>query len=169
MCAISLPACCNRNRNRVVSVAARRLPLPSAREWLRTGRVSSTKPTEHLRAASFLHHFQQHLANTCHHRDYCGACTILCNRPGMAETQCCIVCLGDLRETLATLNDNEPGDLPEHARADAGDDGVQQHHHGKSLGDTKLSTKRYQHHLLTMLQATDRNATLVAFCSMNYT
>jgi len=75
----------------------------------------------------------------------------------MAEQ--CIVCLGDLRESLATL-DNEPADPPEqpagareHA-AEAGDDGVQQHQHAKSLlRDTNLSTQRY-HHLL-ILQAAD--------------
>ena len=64
----------------------------------------------------------------------------------MGET--CIVCLGDLRESLATLSDNELADIPEHALE-------QQHGGNKSslLRDTKLSSKRYQHHLLIMQAA----------------
>jgi len=63
----------------------------------------------------------------------------------MAEHSC-IVCLGDLRDSLlATLDDNEPAGIP-------GDDGVQ-------LRDTKLSTKRYQYHLLMLQSAQDRSCT----------
>lgn len=66
----------------------------------------------------------------------------------MDEQSTCIVCLGDLREILATLNDNELADIPEHALE-------QQQHGNKSslLRDTKLSNKRYQHHLLMMQAA----------------
>lgn len=65
----------------------------------------------------------------------------------MDEQSTCIVCLGDLREILATLNDNELADIPEHA--------LEQQHGNKSslLRDTKLSNKRYRHHLLMMQAA----------------
>lgn len=64
----------------------------------------------------------------------------------MAEQ--CIVCLGDLRDSIAT---DQPADLPEQAEAQPAaaaaviaDGPVQQHHHrAKGLRDTKLSTKRY--------------------------
>ena len=70
----------------------------------------------------------------------------------MAEQ--CIVCLGDLRDQLATQNTTaaaEP-DLPAearaHAHAHAGDDGDKQQLLAKSLlRNTTLTTKRYRHHL----------------------
>jgi len=69
----------------------------------------------------------------------------------MDEQSTCIVCLGDLREVLATLSDNELADIPEHALEQQ----QQQQHGNKSslLRDTKLSSKRYQHHLLMMQAA----------------
>lgn len=72
----------------------------------------------------------------------------------MAEQ--CIVCLGDLREQLATDTDTsaaaEP-DLPAEARAHAhaGDDGDKQQQLAKGLlRNTRLTTKRYRHHLPIM-------------------
>ena len=77
----------------------------------------------------------------------------------MAEQ--CIVCLGDLRDQLATDDTAiaaEP-DLPAEARAHAhahaaGDDGDKQQLLAKSLlRNTTLTTKRYRHHLLTLSPA----------------
>lgn len=65
----------------------------------------------------------------------------------MAEQ--CIVCLGDLRDSLATDPSTEavPPEQAE-ARAHAGDEVVVQQHRAKSvLRDTRLSAKRYRHHL----------------------
>jgi hypothetical protein len=73
----------------------------------------------------------------------------------MAEQ--CIVCLGDLRDQLATDSTStaaaEP-DLPAEARAHAlahavaaGDDGDKQLLAKSLLRNTVLTTKRYRHHL----------------------
>lgn len=64
----------------------------------------------------------------------------------------CIVCLGDLRELATPNNENEPADPQAGAREHADDAGSQHH----KLRDTRLSAKRYQYHLLIMLQAADR-------------
>lgn len=76
----------------------------------------------------------------------------------MAEQ--CIVCLGDLRDQLATdpsVAATEP-DLPEarahaHAHAAAGDDGDKQLLAKNLLRNTTLTTKRYRHHLLILSPA----------------
>ena len=77
----------------------------------------------------------------------------------MAEQ--CIVCLGDLRDQLATdpavAAAAEP-DLPEarahaHAHAAAGDDGDKQLLAKSLLRNTTLTTKRYRHHLLILSPA----------------
>ena len=79
----------------------------------------------------------------------------------MAEQ--CIVCLGDLRDQLATDNTavavaaaaaaaaepDLPAEARAHAHAHAGDDGDKQQLLAKSLlRNTTLTTKRYRHHLL---------------------
>jgi hypothetical protein len=75
----------------------------------------------------------------------------------MAEQ--CIVCLGDLRESLATLDHAEtPEHLLARSSAEAGDDGVsQQQQQQKSLLRNTTLTSRYNH-LLT-LQAAARSCT----------
>ena len=66
----------------------------------------------------------------------------------MAEHSC-IVCLGDLRDSLATLSDNELAEIPGHALEQQQQPGNK----NSLLRDTKLSSKRYQHHLLMMQAA----------------
>jgi hypothetical protein len=77
----------------------------------------------------------------------------------MAEQ--CIVCLGDLRDQLATdltVTAAAEPDLPEarahaHAHAAAGDDGDKQLLAKSLLRNTTLTTKRYRHHLLILSPA----------------
>jgi hypothetical protein len=74
----------------------------------------------------------------------------------MAEQ--CIVCLGDLRDQLATdpsVTAAAEPDLPEaraHAHA-AGDEGDKQLLAKSLLRNTTLTTKRYRHHLLILSPA----------------
>ena len=74
----------------------------------------------------------------------------------MAEQ--CIVCLGDLRENIATDSPSNT-DPPETAglrEQAAGDEVVNEQQHAKSLlRDTRLSTKRY-HYLLLPIPRADR-------------
>jgi hypothetical protein len=77
----------------------------------------------------------------------------------MAEQ--CIVCLGDLRDQLATdpsVTAAAEPDLPEarahaHAHAATGDDGDKQLLAKSLLRNTTLTTKRYRHHLLILSPA----------------
>jgi hypothetical protein len=82
----------------------------------------------------------------------------------MEEHEQCIVCLSDLK-TIAT-DSTSTTDLPEAAvgarkHADAGDEGVQQHRHAKSL--LRETTLRYHSSHRESIEYA-HNATLVARC-----